>query len=198
VSRVSGLPFAVSDRLHRMLLAPEYLCRDSLACLYSELLGGFRQGRGSRLAQAQMADIRSWLADDVLMKLDKMSMLNSLEARAPFLDYRLVEFALSIPDDYRIHEGVEKYILRESFKALLPPGISGRRKQGFNLPLDQWFRDGLSGLFADYASPEKIREHGFFSPQTVSAVLTGHQRHGEQFARLLFLILMLQMWWDAL
>ena len=197
-SRVSGLPFAVPDKLHRMLLAPDYLGRDALTCLHNELLGGFRQGKGSRLDQAQMADIRSWLPDDVLMKLDKMSMLNALEARAPFLDYRLVEFALSMPDDYRIHEGVEKYILRESFRALLPAGISERRKQGFNLPLDAWFRGGLSELFADYASPEKIREYGFFDAQTVSAVITGHQQHGEQFARPLFLILMLQMWWDAL
>jgi asparagine synthase (glutamine-hydrolysing) len=198
VSRLSGLPFALSETLHRRILSPEYRCADSLDRFYKELQSSYRQGDGSRLDQAQMADIRSWLVDDVLMKLDKMSMLNSLEARAPFLDYRLVEFALSVPDEYRIREGVAKYILRESFSDLLPRIILERRKQGFGLPLNEWFRDGLSQLLADYLSSQKIREHGFFHEQTVSEILTRHERREGQFGRLLFLLLMFQMWWDAL
>ena len=197
-SCLSGLPFALSETMRCRVLAPEYFCANSLDRFYKELLSSYRLGDGSRLDQAQMADIRSWLVDDVLMKLDKMSMLNSLEARAPFLDYRLVEFALSVPDEYRIREGVEKYILRESFKDLLPRIILERRKQGFSLPLNEWFRDGLSHLLANYLSSRKIREHGFFNEQTVSEILTRHERREEQSGRLLFLVLMLQMWWDTL
>jgi asparagine synthetase B (glutamine-hydrolysing) len=112
------------------------------------------------LDQALMADMRSWLVDDVLMKLDKMSMLNSLEARAPFLDYRLVEFALTIPDDYRIRMGIEKHILRESFRNLLPPAIVTRKKQGFNLPMGTWLKKDLAPLCMRLSW--KDPQNGFF------------------------------------
>jgi asparagine synthase (glutamine-hydrolysing) len=144
-----------------------------------------------------MADIKSWLVDDLLMKVDKTSMMNSLEARAPFLDYRLVEFALSIPDEYRIQNGVEKYVLRESFREFLPGSIVARKKHGFDLPMHLWIRKELLPLVQEYLSPSKIRKNGFFNEEVVSELLDMHNRQGARFERLLFSVLMLQMWWES-
>ncbi len=197
-SGLSRIPFAVSESLHRKILNPEFYVPDSLQSFYQSLRKNRRIEDGSRLDEAQIADIGSWLVDDILMKLDKMSMLNSLEIRAPFLDYRLVEFALTIPDGYRIHDGIEKYILRESFKEFLPGVIYEKKKQGFNLPMKQWFAKELSHLVHHFLAPEKIRGNGFFDERTVTAILSGKSQEGIRVERLIFSLLVLQMWWEGL
>ena len=197
-SELSRIPFAVSEAFHRRILHPDYWVPDSLQSFYKTLQKSYRIEGGSRLDEAQMADIGSWLVDDILMKLDKMSMLNSLEIRAPFLDYRLVEFAFTIPDGYRIHDGIEKFILRKSFKEFLPRTIYEKKKQGFSLPMKQWFGRELSPLLHHFLGPEKIRENGFFDERTVEAILSGKSQEGIRVERLIFSLLVLQMWWEDL
>jgi asparagine synthase (glutamine-hydrolysing) len=145
-----------------------------------------------------MADIKTWLVDDVLMKLDKMSMLHALEARAPFLDYRLVEFALALPDEFRLTDGVNKRILRDVYRDLLPEEITAREKQGFNIPLNDWFRGPLTPLVDEFLSPAATDGCGFFSPAAVTDLVRAHADGRSQLGRLLYLILLLQMWWKAL
>ena len=197
-SELSRIPFAVSEVFHRRILHPDYWVPDSLQTFYQTLQKSYRIECGSRLDEAQMADIGSWLVDDILMKLDKMSMLNSLEIRAPFLDYRLVEFAFTIPDGYRIHDGIEKFILRKSFKEFLPRTIYEKKKQGFSLPMKQWFGRELSPLLHHFLGPEKIRDNGFFNERTVEAILSGKSQEGIRVERLIFSLLVLQMWWEGL
>jgi len=197
-SELSGFPFALSEVLQKRLMHPDYWDPDSVQQYYRTLLRSFRTAGTDPLDQALMADIKSWLVDDLLMKVDKMSMLNSLEARAPFLDYRLVEFALTIPKNYRIQNGVEKHVLRETFHNFLPPGIAARKKQGFNLPMDVWIREDLSPLIHEYLSPEKIRSNGFFNAGVVEELIRMHNHQGARFERLLFSLLLFQMWWESL
>jgi asparagine synthase (glutamine-hydrolysing) len=196
-SELSGFPFSLSDVLQERLVHPDYWDPDSLRKYYLTCLRSYRASQATLLDQALMADIKSWLVDDLLMKVDKASMMNSLEARAPFLDYRLVEFALSIPDEYRIQNGVEKYILRESFREFLPSMIVDRKKHGFDLPMHLWIRRELLPLVQEYLSPSKIRENGFFNEEAVSELVDMHNRRGARFERLLFSVLMLQMWWES-
>jgi asparagine synthase (glutamine-hydrolysing) len=196
-SHLSGFPFTLLSNLRKKLIHPDYLIPRAESQYYLSLMRSYRVMGGTALDQALMADMRSWLVDDVLMKLDKMSMLHSLEARAPFLDYRLVEFALTIPDDYRIRMGIEKHILRESFRNLLPPAIVARKKQGFNLPMGRWLKKDFASLCAEFLSPGKIRQNGFFDEKAVSALLAMHDEGGTSFERIILTILMLQMWWDS-
>jgi asparagine synthase (glutamine-hydrolysing) len=198
VSQLSRIPFALSENVHPKIIHPDLRVQDSLQSFYQALQKNYRIHDGSCLDEAQMADIGGWLVDDILMKLDKMSMLHSLEIRAPFLDYRLVEFAFTVPDRHRIYEGIEKYILRETFREFLPGAIYQKKKQGFNLPLRKWFGKELSPLLHHFLSPEKIRKNGFFDDKTVAAILSGELREGIRVERLLFLLLVLQMWWENL
>jgi len=196
-SYLSGFPFTLSFNLRKNLIHPDYFIPSAESQFYLSLMRSYRVMGGTALDQALMADMRSWLVDDVLMKLDKMSMLNSLEARAPFLDYRLVEYALTVPDDYRIRMGIEKHILRESFRNLLPPPIAAKKKQGFNLPVGTWLKKDLAPLCREFLSPAKIRQNGFFDEKAVSALLSRHDGGGTSFERIILSILMLQMWWDS-
>ena len=86
--------------------------------------------------------VRLYLQDDILVKVDRASMLNSLEVRAPFLDFELVDFLRRLPSDMKLRGGTTKYLLRKIAAPLLPPAILSRSKQGFTVPIGKWFRDG--------------------------------------------------------
>jgi asparagine synthase (glutamine-hydrolysing) len=193
-SRISGFPFAATPASLRRLINSDLYRLHSLTDFYRTARAGYA-GNGSPLGEAQMADITTWLVDDVLMKLDKMSMLHALEARAPFLDYRLVEFALALPDEFRLGDGVNKRILRDAYRDLLPKEITAREKQGFNIPLNDWFRGPLTPLVDEFLSPAVTDGCGFFNPGAVTDLVRAHADGRAQLGRLLYLILLLQMWW---
>jgi len=101
------------------------------------------EGARSALQRARAADVASWLPDDLLVKLDRMTMANSIEGRAPYLQRQLVDAALALPDDQLVANGMNKHILREVARRWLPSEIFQRRKQGFNLPMRRWLGDWL-------------------------------------------------------
>jgi asparagine synthase (glutamine-hydrolysing) len=92
------------------------------------------------LAQQQYVDIKTYLADDILAKVDRMSMAVSLEARVPLLDYRIAEFALNLPPQMKLHRSKTKVILRQAMRHLLPELSLTKPKQGFSIPMKQWLR----------------------------------------------------------
>jgi asparagine synthase (glutamine-hydrolysing) len=87
-------------------------------------------------------DFETYLPEDVLTKVDRMSMAHSIESRVPLLDNEVIDFAATLPPSYKIHDGRRKHVLKEAVKGLLPPGILDRKKQGFGVPLGVWFRGG--------------------------------------------------------
>ena len=107
---------------------------DGIACDNQFDLGG--------LKDIQMMDIMFNLPNDMLKKVDYAAMMHGLEVRLPFLDSNIVEFALKLPDRYKIYGKVRKKILKDAFSDVLPPSITGRSKKGFLLPIRSWFRDG--------------------------------------------------------
>lgn len=117
------------------------------------------------------ADMRLVLEGDMLVKVDRMSMANSLEVRPPFLDHRVVDLAFSMPSSFKIEGNSRKKILRDTFGSLLPPELLNRPKQGFEVPLLKWFRNELRGrLEKDVFDEKKIRGQGILDPEKVLAI----------------------------
>lgn len=126
-------------------------------------------------------DIATYLPEDVLVKVDRMSMAHSIESRVPLLDNAVLDFALALPPAFKIRDGRRKHLLKEVAARLLPPGLVDRRKQGFGVPLGIWFRGDLRSLFADTLLSERCRTRGYFQPafvrQMVDEHLSGRRDH---------------------
>lgn len=139
----------------------------------------------------QYLDIKIWLPDDPLTKVDRMSMAASIEARVPFLDYRIVELAATIPYDLKVNGGVAKYVLRQSMLDLLPKEIAERDKHAFDLPVDEWLRDDLRETVESLPERTVFTETGYFDRRYVEVLvrehLAGHRRHGSRLWSLLTL-----------
>ncbi len=118
-----------------------------------------------------LADVNMVLPYDMLTKVDRMSMRNSLEVRTPFLDYRIVEFAFSLPVSSKIDATMKKKIVQDAFKDVLPAALFNRPKKGFEVPLLQWFRTDLKDRICnDWLSDAYIQEQGIFNIETIRAI----------------------------
>jgi asparagine synthase (glutamine-hydrolysing) len=143
------------------------------------------------LQQMTSADFRTYLPDDILVKVDRASMLTSLEVRAPFLDHELIEFAFGeVPDHLRATTREKKILPRRLAARLLPPDLDLTRKQGFSLPLGEWFR-GPWGAFFDEVLSGIPRE--LFDQRVIQSLLAG-QRRGLRNAHRLFALTMFELW----
>lgn len=152
---------------------------------------------GKEMNDVFRADFNLVLSGDMLVKVDMMSMANSLEVRNPFLDYPLVNFVFSLPSHYKIDKSSQKKILRETFDHLLPEKIKMRGKKGFEVPLLKWFRSGLkSKIENDWLNENFIREQGIFNAEEIrklkQQLYSSHP--GESVARIWALIVF-QHWW---
>lgn len=143
------------------------------------------------------ADLGIYLADDILVKVDRMSMAASLETRAPFLDVDVMELALSMPGRLKIRGGQRKYVLKRALNGVLPPSILHRRKEGFSIPLKNWLKRELSPLMRDLLSPERIRRRGWVEPGAVAALIGQHLAGRENHAHVLFPLMVLERWAEA-
>ena len=116
------------------------------------------------LTRLMWFDLHYYLPDDILVKVDRMSMFHSLEVRAPYLDQRVVEYAFNLPLDYKIHRYTTKYILKKIARRHLPRNIAARRKQGFMVPLDSWFKSELKSYFNDSVLRDPVYDPAFIRP----------------------------------
>jgi len=108
------------------------------------------------------------LRNDMLTKVDLMSMANSLEVRTPFLDHNVVDFAFSLPDDYKINKSMKKRILQDAFRKYLPAEIYQRPKHGFEVPLLKWFKTDLKSMINDdLLNDEFIVSQGVFNLERI-------------------------------
>ncbi|HSK18809.1 MAG TPA: asparagine synthase (glutamine-hydrolyzing) [Longimicrobiales bacterium] len=136
-----------------------------------------------------------WLPDDILMKQDKMSMASGIEARVPFLDHELVEYALRIPPDLKIRRGVSKYILRSYAERLLPRDVASRPKRPFYAPVEKYLEDpAFRDLLEDTLSERSVRERGLFRPDAI-ARLRRRMHAGEfVYVKQVFSLIVLELW----
>jgi asparagine synthase (glutamine-hydrolysing) len=128
---------------------------------YHHHLVNLQGGSGRSWAARMMEyDLKTYLPNDILTKVDRMSMMNSLEAREPLLDHHLVEFAASMPCTFKIRDGISKYILKKAMAPALPASVMAKRKQGFSVPLESWLRNHMKDEVLD--TLRAGNQHGIF------------------------------------
>lgn len=142
-ARYRGVSRAFFPAQKRLLLGENGAARSS-GELDDLFFGYFRAAAGATpLGRMLYVDAKVWLADDLLLKADKMTMANSLELRVPFLDHKLVEFAATLPEDRKLNGASGKYLLRRAMRSALPKLILKRPKKGFPVPTERWLRGQL-------------------------------------------------------
>lgn len=154
------------------------------------------------VTQMQYVDARTYLTDDILVKVDKASMFNSLETRAPLLDQYLVAYVSSLPASLRMRDGTLKYLLKKAAADLLPPEILSRGKQGFAIPIKHWFRDDLASYAHEVLGSPRAQQRCIFNPRFVHNLLKEHARtklvnHSGAIWALLCLELWFQVYMDS-
>jgi asparagine synthase (glutamine-hydrolysing) len=154
--------------------------------------------------QMVRCDLRHYLPDDILVKVDRTTMATGLEGREPLLDHRLVEFALRLPPGMRRGALGTKHLLRKVLYRHVPRDLIDRPKQGFAIPLSSWLRGDLAHLVDDYLSPARVREGGLMDPQMVTDTIRNFRQGGPENDRLdvqkLWLLIAFEMWrekWDS-
>src|SRR5690606_17281721 len=121
-----------------------------------------------------LADLQTYLPNDLLTKVDIATMAVSLEARSPFLDHELIEFAASLPPSYKLKGRHTKYLLKKAAERLIPKEVIYRPKMGFGMPVAKWLRGEMSGLVKEKLRPETIKKRGIRKPEAVSELVRSH------------------------
>ena len=114
------------------------------------------------------------MLDDILVKVDRCSMLHSLEVRAPFLDKDFAEYVARLPIRHKLHGFQRKYLLKKAFTDVLPPEILHRNKRGFQIPVAAWLRGRMRPLMEELFAPERLRAQGLFRPEAVRSLVDGN------------------------
>jgi len=156
------------------------------------LLGDMPAGDG--LDRFLLFDQRYYLPDDILYKVDRMSMAHSMEVRPPFLDHRIVEFAAALPQGYKVRGSELKFILRELMKGKLPHSILYRKKSGFDIPAHDWFRGLLKPLLLDTVTAAAAEQTGLFRWRGIESVIRDHLERRGNFGYHLWGLLILFLW----
>lgn len=142
----------------------------------------------------QFLDQKFYLAEDILTKVDRAAMAVSLETRAPFLDYRVAEFAASLPENYKLNGGKTKFILKKAVAPLLPETILKRPKKGFGIPVAKWLKTKLNPLARDLLSAERLKKQGLFNPAFVEKLLVEHEQGKANHYKTLWTLIIFQLW----
>ncbi|MEZ6109836.1 MAG: asparagine synthase (glutamine-hydrolyzing) [Pirellulaceae bacterium] len=159
-----------------------------------------RAGRRDPVTCASLADVTTYLPCDLMTKVDIASMAHSLEVRQPFLDYRLVEFAASLPVRLKLRWGRGKWLLRSAFGSMLPAEIWNRRKMGFGVPIAKWFRNELKEMVHDTLLADDAKCRRFFREDVLHRTVREHTDGTFNHGYRLWCLLMLELWmrqWTA-
>lgn len=154
-------------------------------------------GRGADYERKMYTDLHHYLTDDILVKVDRAAMKNSLEVRVPLLDHRIVEFAATVPNSLRINDGAQKVMLRKLLQRLVPEWVLKKPKQGFGLPIGSWFRGSGSEAVLEPLLRGDARSNEFFDPRYVRALVSAHQQGSRDLSARIWALLCLEMWLES-
>lgn len=186
-----GQTFDTSER--RRALAPDFL-----AWLPAEPVTISEYWRGSRAADPldRMLDVdaRTYLPDDLMVKMDVATMAHSVEARSPFVDHHVMEFAAALPADLKLAGGAQKRLLKLAFRGVIPDAILDRPKHGFNVPLRNWFQAELRDLPGEVLLDRETLARGFLRREGVESMLAEHQAGAVDHSSRIWVLLQLEMW----
>ena len=152
----------------------------------------------SHAEQILSGDMDTYLVDDILVKVDRTTMANSLEARAPLLDQNLIAFAARLPFDLKLRGEQGKYLFRKVAARLLPAEVLTKRKQGFAIPLATWFRNDLRPMLLDTIGSRAFKERGIFDQAGIQRLVDEHQQGLQDRGELLWMVMVLETWMRTL
>jgi len=164
------------------------------ALKYVQRLLDFYQG--DRINRILYADLKDSLPGDMLNKVDWMSMKNSLEVRVPFLDHRVVELVFQMQGSLKLHNGKSKFILKETFKDLLPPSLYNRPKAGFEVPISQWLKTDLRFLIDQFLEKKKIDAQGIFDYKVIESLIYNHTHNKTDTSWMIWNLIVFQYWYE--
>jgi len=178
------------DQLRNVLIdAPDEALKTSYSS--KELL----KENYSPLAYMMAIDYQTYLVDDILQKVDRATMTASLEGREPFLDHRVIEWAATLPDEFKYSNGEKKFILKEIVHQYIPKALMDRPKMGFAIPIANWMKEDLRDLVEDHLNEEMIKEQGIFQWEYVHKLKRDFFGGKKEFDVKLWYLLMFQMWY---
>jgi asparagine synthase (glutamine-hydrolysing) len=157
----------------------------------------FAHANGAGVLDATLlTDTMTYLPNDLLVKVDIASMAVSLEARSPFLDHHVIEFAASLPEKFKLRGLTTKYLLKRVLKKLVPVENLNRPKMGFGVPIGHWFRDHMKKFLGETLLSERAMKRGFFKPEEVKRMFDLHTSGDRDYAHQLWTLLMLELWFN--
>jgi asparagine synthase (glutamine-hydrolysing) len=191
-ARYRGVSKGVAGELAAQLLPHTPWPPPALDALFARYYGAV--GQASALDRMLYVDTKAWLPDDLLLKADKMTMANALELRVPFLDYRLVELAATLPEHLKVQGGVGKILLRRAMRGVLPAAILDRPKKGFPVPTRAWFKGPLAGFARErlLAAGSACRTH--FEAKVIDRLLDQHVRGEGRWEQEIWTLLVFEHW----
>ncbi len=187
---LSGTPYFLRKRL----LHPDWVLNSDAPFLERAFPDCLSAGDAGPVSQAYYFDATANLTGDILVKVDRMSMANSLEVRSPLLDHKLAELAAQIPFSLKMRNGRGKHILIQSIGGRLPPELLRLPKKGFGVPLSIWFRGSLRAFIWDHLTSSRLRQRDIVSPDFVAYLLREHMSGRRDNSHSLWRLLMLELW----
>ncbi|MBN2206955.1 MAG: asparagine synthase (glutamine-hydrolyzing), partial [Candidatus Aminicenantes bacterium] len=178
---------------------------------FKDALGGARDLRGrepfaslfgrldgfDRINRELYLDLKTYLPDDILVKVDRMSMAVSLEARVPLLDHKVVEYAFALPGRWKVRGLTAKWLFKKTVERLLPRETIYKKKEGFSIPIKHWLGKELKELMLHYLSEDRLREGGLFEYPAVRRMIGLHLQGKENFSHELWSLLVFEIWREA-
>jgi asparagine synthase (glutamine-hydrolysing) len=204
-----GTAFDAGHRhLRWMMFLTDAAKRDLYAPALVEAIGGIRRLRDrdpfsghfaamdayDRTTGELYLDFKTYLPDDIMVKVDRMSMAASLEAREPLLDHKLVEFAFRLPGRMKLHRLTTKWIFKKTAERLLARETIYRKKEGFSIPIKHWLKAELKDFLRETLSERRIREAGLFNPSPIARMIDAHLKGRENFSHQLWALLVFEVW----
>ncbi|MFW6123669.1 MAG: asparagine synthase (glutamine-hydrolyzing) [Acidobacteriota bacterium] len=141
-------------------------------------------------------DLNTYMVDDILAKVDRMSMAASLETRVPFLDHNIVEFLFQVPGRFKLKGMSSKWLLKKTMERLLPKENIYRKKEGFSIPIKHWLRTELKEMMLDYLAESRIKKGGLFNPQAVHNLVDSHLKKKNNHSHQIWALLVFEIWKD--
>lgn len=206
---VSGMDFPVAERHERWL--GSFAAEERSALLTQDVLeavsrsahvapdssGELGPGPQNPLNRVLLMDMRGYLENDILVKLDRASMMASLEGRVPLLNNDFVDYATALPLDMKLRGLRSKFLFKRALRGLLPAAILRRPKKGFGIPIAEWFRGPLREQMLSVLSPERMARKGFFEPAAVAALVSDHLEGRRDNRKQLWTLFAFELWHDG-
>ncbi len=178
-----------------LLLSPEFQVHLNGRDPFVRFARHFERVRGlDPLNRLLYVDLKTWLPNDILVKVDRMSMANSLEVRSPFLDHKVIEFAATVPPELKYRGRISKYLVKRHLEGRMPRSVIYRPKQGFEIPLVEWLRGELREMAHDLLFSSRTVARGYVRAERVRDLWRNHQRGVRDHSSHLWALMLLELW----